>query len=83
MYYLYLIRSSKTKKFYVGTTPDLEKRFYSHNAGKNTATKYGVPWQLIYFEAYSTKADAIKREQRLKHYGQALRQIKQRLTLAD
>jgi len=81
MYFLYLLYSESTKRFYVGTTPDLEKRLYSHNAKKNLATKSGAPWRLVYYEAYPTKEDAISREQKLKHYGQALRRLKERITL--
>lgn len=83
MYYLYLLFSPKTNRIYIGTTPDLKKRFYSHNRGKNIATKFGVPWKLVYYEAYSTKADAIRREQNLKKYGQGLRRLKERIALVD
>ncbi|MBX4197375.1 GIY-YIG nuclease family protein [Candidatus Saccharibacteria bacterium] len=83
MYYLYLLHSSKNKEFYVGTTSDLKKRFYSHNQAKNIATKSGVPWRIVYYEAYSTKDDALRREQSLKYYGQGLRRLKERITLVD
>ena len=83
MYYLYLLYSKSAKEFYVGTTSDLMKRFYSHNARENIATKSGAPWKIVYYEAYPTKEDAIKRERKLKQYGQALRQLKSRITLVD
>jgi putative endonuclease len=83
MYYLYLLYSKSTKKFYVGTTSDLKKRFYSHNNRENIATKHGAPWQMMYYKAYPTKEDALNREHKLKRYGQALRQIKSRITLVD
>lgn len=83
MYYLYLLYSDRLKEYYVGTAADLEKRFYSHNHQANLATKAGVPWRLLYYEAYPTKQDALRREQRLKYYGQGLRQLKARITLVD
>lgn len=83
MYYLYLLYSKQSKEFYVGTTPDLKKRFYSHNQRKNIATKFGILWTLVYYEAYPTKDDALKREQSLKYYGQGLRRLKERITLVD
>jgi putative endonuclease len=83
MYYLYLLYSNRSKEYYVGTSPDVRKRFYSHNAGQNIATKPGIPWKLVYYEAYPTKEDALRREQKLKAYGQALRQLKARITLVD
>ena len=81
MHYLYLLYSKKLNEFYVGTSDDLPRRFYSHNRGENITTKAGVPWRLIYYEAYPTKEDALRREQRLKQYGQAIRQLKARITL--
>ena len=80
MYYLYLIYSLKNGEFYIGTTPDLRRRFSSHNKGKNIATKSGVPWKLVYYEAYPTKDDALRRERNLKQYGQGLRRLKERIT---
>ncbi len=83
MYYLYLLYSKTNEEFYVGTTPDLRRRFYDHNSGKNRATKSAVPWELVYYETYPTKEDALKREKRLKYYGQGLRQLKNRITLVN
>lgn len=83
MYYLYLLYSDNAKKYYVGTTNNLKARFYSHNSGVNIATKSGAPWRLIYYEAYPTKSDALRREIKLKKYGQALRRLKERVTLVD
>lgn len=78
MYYLYFLYSKKNKKHYVGTTPDLKKRFYSHNEFKNISTKSGAPWELIYYEAYSTKYDALKRETNLRLYGQAVKETQRK-----
>ncbi|MBI4033912.1 GIY-YIG nuclease family protein [Candidatus Saccharibacteria bacterium] len=83
MYFVYLMHIKKSKEFYIGSTPDLDKRFYSHNSSKSISTKSGVPWKLIYFEAYPTKEDVARRERRLKHYGQGLRRLKERITLVD
>lgn len=83
MYYLYLLHSKKLDEYYAGTTPDLKQRFYSHNRSHNLATKSGVPWKLVYYEAYPTKEDALSREYKLKRYGQALRRLKERITLVD
>lgn len=83
MWYLYLLYSYKLEEFYIGTTNDLDRRFYLHNQKANLSTKSGVPWTLIYYEAYPTKEDALRREQRLKHYGQGLRRLKERITLVD
>ena len=83
MFYLYLLFSKQNDEFYIGTTPDLKRRFYEHNQGKKFSTQSGRPWKLIYYEAYPTKDDALRREQKLKQYGQALRRLKERITLVD
>jgi len=79
MHYVYLLRSDKTSGFYVGSTNDLQKRFYRHNEGQNTSTKYSVPWRLVYYEAFPTKATALERERKLKRYGKGLVELKKRL----
>lgn len=70
------MKSSKTEKFYVGTTRDLKRRFYQHNHGQSIATKSGIPWELIYYEAFLTKALAEERERKLKRYGRGLSELK-------
>ncbi len=62
MYYVYILRSSKDKKLYVGYTDDLKKRLTMHNEGKNFSTAPRRPFSLIYYEAYLNKEDAKERE---------------------
>ena len=66
MYYVYILHSEKLKKKYIGSTRDLRKRFKSHNKGKNSFTKKGIPWNLIYYEAFTNKNDARNEELFLK-----------------
>lgn len=79
MYYVYLIQSEKSKKFYVGFTPNLKGRIGKHNAGKVQSTKAYIPYKLIYFEGFRSKKDALTRERKLKHHGQGIRRLKERL----
>ena len=69
MYYVYCLRNKKTKEFYYGYTEDLRRR----------AREHGQLWQLMYYEAYLAKADATRRERKLKDYGQARSRLKTRL----
>ncbi|MFA5413515.1 MAG: GIY-YIG nuclease family protein [Patescibacteria group bacterium] len=66
MWFVYLLRSDKTGKWYTGSTCDLRKRISSHNARKNIATKFGAPWKLIYCEISLNREDARVRERYLK-----------------
>lgn len=79
MYYVYLMRSKKTGKFYIGFTSDLRKRLSQHNTKESGTTNAYAPYELIYYEAYKAKKDAIVRENKLKHYGQGLSRLKERL----
>jgi putative endonuclease len=66
MYYVYVLRSLKDKKLYIGYTNDLKRRFREHNAGRNEVTKERRPFILLYYEACNQKEDALKREFQLK-----------------
>jgi putative endonuclease len=78
MFYVYVLKSAKDKRFYIGFTPDLRKRFAAHNAGKVPSTRYRVPFELIYYEACRNRDDALHREKYLKTtYGH--RYLKNRL----
>ena len=62
MYHVYVLRSDKTGRRYVGSSQDPEKRLGEHNNGQSLATKHGVPWKLIHHEEFPTRAEAVRRE---------------------
>jgi putative endonuclease len=66
MHYIYVWKSLKDNKFYIGYTNDLRKRIELHNAGRVESTKLRKPFDLIYYEASLNKDDALKREKYLK-----------------
>ncbi|MDD6156724.1 MAG: GIY-YIG nuclease family protein [Lachnospiraceae bacterium] len=64
--YTYMLRCSDDT-FYIGWTNDLEKRLKAHNEGKGAKyTKSRRPVELVYYEAFSTKQEAMSREFHLK-----------------
>ena len=65
-YYVYILQSLKDFSLYIGFTENLKSRLQEHNSGKNVSTKYKTPYDLIYFEGYKNKADALGREKFLK-----------------
>ncbi|MHB8652751.1 MAG: GIY-YIG nuclease family protein [Terriglobia bacterium] len=65
-YYVYILRSQKDGRFYVGWTHDLKERLKMHNAGGVTSTKPRRPLDLIFYEAYLNQDDAKRRESYLK-----------------
>lgn len=53
--------------FYTGWTNNLERRVKAHNAGKGAKyTKSRRPVKLVYFESFSTKQEAMRREWEIK-----------------
>jgi len=47
-------------------TDDLQWRLERHNLGWGRFTKSGIPWELIYYEIFTSKSDALKREREIK-----------------
>ena len=41
MYYIYILFSLKTNKYYIGSTDDLARRLKHHNGGSTPSTKSG------------------------------------------
>lgn len=62
-YYVYVLQSLKVDWIYIGSTSDLKQRFKSHNNKENLSTKGYVPFKLIFYEAYLSKKDALRREE--------------------
>lgn len=62
MNYIYILKCSDNS-LYTGWTNDLEKRFKIHSQGKGAKyTKPRLPVELVYFEEFDNKIDAMKRE---------------------
>ncbi len=78
MWYVYVLLSKTTQKWYIGSTRDLQKRILNHNSGKNQSTKHGAPWKIIYCEIGLNRNDARAREKYLKS-GMGRRYVKNRL----
>ena len=68
MYYTYVLRSLKDKKFYTGFTKNLKLRFDEHTKGRVESTKERRPLELLYYEACRSQTDATHREKYLKTY---------------
>ncbi|MFA6160407.1 MAG: GIY-YIG nuclease family protein [Parcubacteria group bacterium] len=66
LFFVYILKSTKDNKFYIGQTNNLEKRLLRHNSGKVTATRNRRPFVLAYKETYASRAEAMQREKYLK-----------------
>ena len=50
MYVVYILKSTKTNKYYIGHTNDITDRLRRHNKGLSKYTKKFIPWKLICYE---------------------------------
>lgn len=66
---------------YVGSTENVENRFQLHNAGKVRSTKFYRPWQLLDYEVYSSRGEAVRRE-RFLETGQQKELLKRKFNMA-
>lgn len=66
MNYTYIVRC-KDDTLYCGWTNDLERRMATHNAGKGAKyTRSRHPVELVYYETFETKEEAMRREYEIK-----------------
>lgn len=65
-FYVYVLQSLTDGKYYIGYTDNLKRRIKEHERGVNFATKFRLPFMLIYSEACLSQKDAKRREQYLK-----------------
>jgi putative endonuclease len=65
-YYVYILYSTKTDRFYVGSCQNINERLIRHNAGYSKSTKAGSPWVLRFKEVFETRSAAVKREIEIK-----------------
>lgn len=82
MYYVYLLRINRPRrKYYFGYTDNLKDRIKQHKKGLVKSTRYYLPIDLIYYEAFNNKYLALRREKSLKHSGSAYFGLMKRLRL--
>ena len=67
MHIVYVLKSLKDNKLYVGSTRrDINDRLRDHNAGRVRSTKARRPFELLYKEKFDNYKDARLREHLLK-----------------
>jgi putative endonuclease len=67
MFYVYVLRSKRNGKRYIGyTSRDVQKRLYEHNRGDSKWTSGNGPFELIYADDFITVKEAKEVEKFLK-----------------
>ncbi|MFA4904947.1 MAG: GIY-YIG nuclease family protein [Candidatus Margulisiibacteriota bacterium] len=75
-YSVYILKSLKDGKYYIGQTSDLEKRIDAHNRGSVKSTKNRRPMELVYSEICASASEARQRE----HYFKSFKNTKDLLS---
>ena len=66
MAYVYILKSFKNLRYYIGSTNNIQRRLEEHNSGKSTYTKLIKPFELVFYQEYSTVKEAKQIEYKLK-----------------
>ena len=77
MFYVYILKSLRDGKYYIGHTKNLQQRIEDHNREKSPGIKARAPFVFIYQETYPSRAQAMQREKQIKSYkgGNAFKQL--------
>ncbi|MBP6060596.1 MAG: GIY-YIG nuclease family protein [Candidatus Pacebacteria bacterium] len=65
---VYILKSTKNNRYYVGSTDNIERRVKEHNLGRVTSTKLMIPWELKAFIQCESVSKSRANEFRLKKY---------------
>ncbi len=68
MYYVYVLRTKKNGRYYIGQTQNLAKRLEKHSRGKTKSMKNRGEFDVVYLESCPSRADAMRREKEIKSY---------------
>ena len=66
MFFVYILESRDSKRYYIGQTKNLEERVKRHNQGRNLSTSHYIPWQLKWWKEFESKSEVIRIERKLK-----------------
>lgn len=65
---VYILKSDKDNRHYVGVTTNVVDRIKRHNEGRNLSTKPNRPWRIVYTEEFEYISEALKRGRQIKSY---------------
>jgi putative endonuclease len=77
-YFVYVLRNPEGR-LYIGFTTDLNKRLRQHQEDKGGWTRGRGPWELVHYETFTDRPEAIRRERNLKR-GRTNQELRIRLS---
>lgn len=66
MFYVYILKSQKVNKYYIGVTNNLKRRIKEHNTKQSDFTSWSGPYLLEFYCAFKNKIKAFEFEKYLK-----------------
>lgn len=67
-YYLCILKSSVTDKYYTGISKNPQKRLQYHNTIEKGFTSRYRPWEIMITSKFKNKAEAIAAEKKIKNW---------------
>ena len=80
-FYVYILQSQTTNRYYIGQTQNLDERLAYHNANYSKSLKHRGPWRIVHREEFGSRAEAVRRERQIKSWKD--RNLIQRLASAS
>ena len=68
-YYVYILQSEVTLKYYCGQTDNIEFRLLRHNNNEVKSTKHATPWKMVGYIICDTRSEAMRLEREIKKRG--------------
>ena len=65
-FYVYILYSLGSDRYYVGETEDVNTRLDSHVRGISRYTSIASDWRVVYTECFKFRSEAIKQENEIK-----------------
>ncbi|OGZ00334.1 MAG: hypothetical protein A2946_01770 [Candidatus Liptonbacteria bacterium RIFCSPLOWO2_01_FULL_53_13] len=77
MYFVYILQSKKTGKYYTEFSNDPMRRLVEHNAGRTKSLRNQIPLEIIKIEEYAFYEEARARERQIKRFksGEAFKKL--------
>jgi putative endonuclease len=70
LFFVYILQSESTGRYYCGQTNDLDRRFREHNDpayySSKTTKRFAGPWRLVCSNPFDNRSDAMNMETRAK-----------------
>ena len=72
-FYIYVLISKESKRFYIGQTRDLASRLDRHNRGYVKSTAGKGPWEFLFHTMVANRSEAMRIEKKLKNLKSRIR----------